>query len=97
MIMDEYHEFESKRRVEGTPEWDILEEITKGFKEYFSLSVGRVLLYKQERPQFAKLYKRIHDPSDELAGKTMYEIYGAEHMIRLLGKCQSIFLSRTLC
>jgi mortality factor 4-like protein 1 len=86
VVLDDYTAFEGPKRPEGTAEADILEEVTKGLKEYFSLSVGRVLLYKQERLQYATLWKRINNPTDDITSKRIYEVYGAEHLLRLLGK-----------
>jgi mortality factor 4-like protein 1 len=89
-LLDDYSAYETPNRAEGSAEADILEEVTKGLKEYFSLSVGRVLLYKQEKPQYAAIWKRINSSTDELSGKRIYEIYGAEHLIRLLGECRGV-------
>jgi mortality factor 4-like protein 1 len=86
LLLDDYAEYETPRRATGTPEADILEEVIKGLKEYFSIAVGRVLLYKQERHQYGALYKRIHSTTDAVAGKRIYEVYGAEHLLRLLGE-----------
>jgi mortality factor 4-like protein 1 len=86
LILDDYLKEEMTKRIPGSAEADILEEICKGLKEYFGLSVGRVLLYRQERPQYAELYKRSKNATDDLAHKPMFELYGAEHLLRLLGK-----------
>lgn len=91
VVLDDYVATEKAKRPAGSADQDILEEIDKGLKAYFGLAVGRILLYKQERLQYSHLCKRIRDPSDDLAGKQIYEIYGAEHLIRLLGMLSSSF------
>jgi mortality factor 4-like protein 1 len=68
-------------------ERDILEEVIAGLKEYFNKSVGRLLLYRFEREQFYEIWSRVQQPTDELAGKPLADIYGGEHLLRLLGMC----------
>ncbi|KAB2573141.1 Chromatin modification-related protein eaf3 [Lasiodiplodia theobromae] len=82
-ILDMYEEQEAPKRVAGSAEADILEEIIAGVKEYFNKALGRILLYRFERDQYLEIYKKTESPTDDLAGKTMSEIYGGEHLLRL--------------
>ncbi|KAF2431983.1 MRG-domain-containing protein [Tothia fuscella] len=84
VVLDDYLAYEKTKRHPGTAEVDILEEIVKGLKDYFGCAIGRVLLYRQERAQHISLLKASRSPTGDLAGKSMEDIYGAEHLIRLL-------------
>lgn len=86
VILDEYQKYAIQTGARSSTERDILEEVIAGLKEYFNKSVGRLLLYRFEREQFYDIWTRIQQPTDELAGKTLAEIYGGEHLLRLLGK-----------
>jgi hypothetical protein len=86
-ILDEYVSVEKANRTEGTADWDILEEVIVGLREYFNKSLGRVLLYRFERDQYVDIYQRTHAGSGDLIGKEMCEVYGGEHLLRLFSKC----------
>lgn len=86
VILDEYASHITTLGQRGGTELDILEEVVAGLKEYFNKAVGRLLLYRFEREQFYEIYTRVDQPTDDLAGKTLAEIYGGEHLLRLLGK-----------
>lgn len=45
-ILNDYLEFETPRRVKGSAQMDILEEVIAGLKEYFERCLGRILLYR---------------------------------------------------
>lgn len=45
-ILDEYLQFEAPKRVRGSAQADILEEVVAGLKEYFEKCLGRILLYR---------------------------------------------------
>lgn len=89
IILDEYAEQEKDKRMEGSAEWEILEEVIAGCKEYFNRCLGRVLLYRFERQQFLEIYKEIEDPTGPIVGKSLAEVYGGEHLLRLFGKLYS--------
>lgn len=86
VILDKYQEWALSSGSKNSTERDILEEVVAGLKEYFNKSLGRLLLYRFEREQFYDIYTRIEQPTDELCGKTLAEIYGGEHLLRLFGK-----------
>ncbi|KAF2497586.1 MRG-domain-containing protein [Lophium mytilinum] len=83
LILDEYFEFEKARRRAGSAEYDILEEVVQGLKEYFNKSLGRILLYRFERQQFFEIHERMETPNDTLSGQQIVDVYGGEHLLRL--------------
>lgn len=88
-LLDEYREFQEPNIVPGSLNAAILDEMTQGVREYFNLALGRILLYKQERRQYAEWRKRILNKNDSIhkdGEKSLYQIYGAEHFLRLLSK-----------
>ena len=52
-IIDSYFAEEKGKRRLGSPEADLLEELVSGLKVYFDKSLGKLLLYRFERDQFA--------------------------------------------
>jgi mortality factor 4-like protein 1 len=86
VILDAYQNFAIDTGNRTSAERDILEEVIAGLKEYFNKACGRLLLYRFEREQFYDINTRIQQPTDELAGKPLADIYGGEHLLRLLGK-----------
>lgn len=86
-ILDDYYNQEMPKRGEGTASGDILEEVLAGIREYFNKSLGRILLYRFERGQYQDLLARIDDAADDLASRQLADVYGAEHLLRLFGKC----------
>jgi len=45
-ILDDYSAHEAARRIPGSPNADILEEVVGGLREYFEKCLGRILLYR---------------------------------------------------
>jgi mortality factor 4-like protein 1 len=84
VILDEYFEAQKSHRRNNT-EVDILEEVIQGLKEYFNKSVGRLLLYRFEREQFLQILLGMEQPTSNLVGRALTDIYGGEHLLRLLG------------
>ncbi|EME48859.1 hypothetical protein DOTSEDRAFT_67801 [Dothistroma septosporum NZE10] len=82
-FLNDYHEAESVHRRPGSADADILEEVIAGVKEYFNKALGRVLLYRFERPQFYDVHKQVESGHGEHAGKTLCDMYGCEHLLRL--------------
>ena len=85
-FLSEYDEAESVHRRPGSADADILEEVIAGVKEYFNKALGRILLYKFERNQYFDWHKQLEKGHGEHAGKTLCDIYGCEHLLRLFGK-----------
>lgn len=86
-ILTIYFDEEKSKRVPGSAEADLLEEVVIGMKDYFEKCLGRILLYRFERQQY-------YDARDMwVEGKGVWEgkknagdVYGVEHFCRLLGK-----------
>jgi mortality factor 4-like protein 1 len=90
-IMDDYEEFARGARG-GEGDIDaILEEVVGGMREYINKLLGRTLLYRYERVQYADLLDRMKDPDDKLFEAKLSDIYGCEHLLRLWGKHLVLF------
>jgi mortality factor 4-like protein 1 len=92
-LLDDYREFQEPNVVPGSLNAAILDELTQGVREYFNLALGRILLYKQERRQYSEWRKRImnkNDPIHKDGEKTLYQVYGAEHFLRLLSEFRTL-------
>ncbi|KAK3315372.1 MRG-domain-containing protein [Apodospora peruviana] len=82
-ILKDYLNHERPNRPEGSASVDVLEETIAGLHEYFDKCLGRILLYRFERPQFNDYH------AQWIAGKDPHykgpcDTYGAEHLARLL-------------
>jgi mortality factor 4-like protein 1 len=89
-FLNEYEEAELVHRRPGSADADILEEVIAGVKEYFNKALGRILLYRFERNQYFDWHKQLEKGHGEYAGKTLCDIYGCEHLLRLFGKMVSL-------
>ena len=85
-ILKTYFEEERLKRTEGSAEYDVLEEVVQGLREYFDKCLGRILLYRFEREQFFEIRAQLDNGHKKWAGKSVGDIYGAEHLCRLFGK-----------
>lgn len=83
-LLKDYLEDEKAKREEGSTQMDVLEEIIAGLREYFDRTLGRILLYRFERLQYAE--KRAEWDANANAEKPdgPSTTYGAEHLCRLL-------------
>lgn len=65
----------------------VLPTIVSGLQVYFDRSLGANLLYRFERPQYAEIRKQyVTGPKVQVGQeKDMSAIYGAEHLLRMLG------------
>ena len=65
----------------------VLPTIISGLQVYFDRSLGASLLYRFERPQYAEIRKKyVTGPKVIISqAKEMSAVYGAEHLLRMLG------------
>ncbi|KAL2059372.1 hypothetical protein ABVK25_000665 [Lepraria finkii] len=82
-ILNTYFEEEKHKRRLGSAEADLLEEVVAGCKDYFEKCIGRILLYRFERQQYAEVRKLWEEGRGEWEGKNAGDVYGAEHLCRL--------------
>jgi hypothetical protein len=61
-IIDSYFDEEKGKRRLGSAEADVLEEFVAGMKVYFDKAIGKTLLYKFERPQWAEVRHTLRNP-----------------------------------
>lgn len=85
-FLNQFYAAEADNRRPGSADADILEEVIAGVREYFNKSLGRILLYRFERQQFYEVHKQIESGHGEHAGKSLCDMYGCEHLLRLFGK-----------
>jgi len=71
----------------------VLPTIISGLTVYFDRSLGANLLYRFERPQYAEMRKAyVTGPKVQVGQeKDMSSIYGAEHLLRMLGMFSTVF------
>ncbi|BBN03313.1 mortality factor 4-like protein 1 [Marchantia polymorpha subsp. ruderalis] len=81
-ILKTYRELKTKR--EGTDE-DSIGEVLDGLQAYFDRALPAMLLYKQERAQYAEAVS-------EGSSKRPSLIYGAEHLLRLFVKLPELLV-----
>jgi mortality factor 4-like protein 1 len=65
----------------------VLPTILSGLQVYFDKALGSNLLYRFERPQYAEIRKRyVTGPTVQVnEEREMSAIYGAEHLLRMIG------------
>ncbi|KAJ9138650.1 Mortality factor 4-like protein 1 [Pleurostoma richardsiae] len=83
-ILNDYREAEKIGLDEGTAALDVLDETLAGLREYFDKCLGRILLYRFERPQYAEMRARWEANSNDLKKEGPCTTYGVEHLCRLL-------------
>lgn len=82
-------EEEKSKRVSGSAEADLLDEVVIGMKDYFEKCLSRILLYRFEREQFYDSRDAwVEGKGDWEGKKNAGDVYGAEHFCRLLGELQ---------
>ncbi|KAI9804812.1 MAG: hypothetical protein M1825_001180 [Sarcosagium campestre] len=97
-ILSEYLAQEMPKRRAGSADADVLEEVVHGLREYFDKCLGRLLLYRFEREQFAEVRNTwepnnrddgvgtaddTNNTNDNKTPKGPGDVYGAEHLTRL--------------
>ncbi|KAF6831769.1 keratinolytic protein, partial [Colletotrichum plurivorum] len=83
-ILNDYLAFERPSREDGSANMDILEEVVAGLREYFEKSLGRILLYRFERPQYHEIRKVWEKATENDKNKSVCDTYGPEHLCRLM-------------
>ena len=66
----------------------IIQSVIEEYQAYFDCALVATLLYRFERPQYAEVRKNYWTGQKVVVGKTEREmsyVYGAEHLLRLLG------------
>jgi mortality factor 4-like protein 1 len=76
----------------------VIQTVVDGFQAYFDRALGANLLYRFERPQYAEVRKNYWTGPKVVIGneKEMSHVYGAEHLLRMLGELSSYFISMVL-
>lgn len=82
-IINDYLEHERPQRLPGSAQLTILEETMSGMKTYFDMAIGRVLLYRFERPQYREIHK-MWTEGQEKQHTCASDTYGPEHLSRLI-------------
>ena len=75
----------------------LLPTVINGLQVYFDRSLGANLLYRFERPQYAEIRKRFVTGPNVKVGteKEMSAVYGAEHLLRMIGETRGEDLRST--
>lgn len=84
-ILKRYIQEELPNR-KNAAEVDVLEEVIAGLHEYFEKAITRILLYPHEREQYRWYRSKIEKGDPLFKDSTWSDIYGAEHIARLIGK-----------
>lgn len=92
-LLDLYQQEELANRKNET-EVDVLNEVVAGMREYFEKAATRILLYPHEREQYRWYRARMAKDDSPLKDMSWSDLYGAEHLARLL--CMSPGLSALL-
>ena len=66
----------------------LADTIIDGIQVYFDCALGNILLYEFEQEQYAEVQDKYWATQDIVIGteKDMSDIYGAEHLLQLLGE-----------
>ena len=69
----------------------VLPTVIAGLQTYFDRALGAYLLYRFERPQFAEIRRQYVTGQTVVVGqeKDMSAVYGAEHLLTMLGESSS--------
>jgi len=73
-------EFVKSKKTKSAQAEAITREVIDGIRQYFEKALGKVLLYKFERPQYQEILEKYKDE------KQISDVYGAEHLLRLFVK-----------
>jgi len=73
-------EFVKSKKTKSAQAEAMTREVIDGIRQYFEKALGKVLLYKFERPQYQEILEKYKDE------KQISDVYGAEHLLRLFVK-----------
>lgn len=88
LILDQYYDDVKGKAPPGSADADLLLEFVDGLRAYFAEALGRILLYRFEREQYAEVRKLWVGAAvgSKWDGMGAMDVYGAEHLARLFGK-----------
>ncbi|KAG2018666.1 hypothetical protein CC2G_008078 [Coprinopsis cinerea AmutBmut pab1-1] len=96
-ILKEFSEHVMQNKPSGLRDPSLLlSTVISGIQVYFDKSLGSNLLYRFERPQYSEIRKKYWTGQQVVVGvteKEMSEIYGGEHLLRMIGACSSFGVS----
>ncbi|KAI3636567.1 hypothetical protein MIR68_005396, partial [Amoeboaphelidium protococcarum] len=82
-ILEEYKSM-TLAKTKHQLQQDLVREVVDGLQMYFDRALGNILLYRQERPQYADFIKQHPD-----CLKNPSAFYGAEHLLRCSFRCHN--------
>lgn len=69
-------------------------EVLSGLQLYFDTSIGHNLLYRFERGQYGEMRKKYAGIEEGSEKRSMSEVYGVEHLLRLFGGSRQLARNR---
>ncbi|KAG7191406.1 Esa1p-associated factor [Scheffersomyces spartinae] len=90
-ILKEYLQFKSEQYEHDHLKVDVIKEMLQGLETYFNKALLLLLLYKYERLQLLDLLKQ-----DRQSINHFSEIYGVEHLLRLISNLPSLLSETTM-
>ncbi|TRM69225.1 MRG-domain-containing protein [Schizophyllum amplum] len=91
-ILEEFGAYIHKEKPPNLPDPDAhLGSVLSGLRTYFDRALGKNLLYRFERPQYASIREKF-----EAEQKEMSEAYGAEHFLRMMVSLPQMAASASL-
>lgn len=82
-IIDTYIQHKKSNKSKDQNKEAAVVDVMYGLVSYFNVMLGSQLLYKSERPQYADILREHPD-------KTMAELYGSFHLLRLFVRIGSV-------
>lgn len=90
-VDDLLRKFRQSLGKKSTIESEILDEFLSGMAIYFNKSLGNILLYRFERQQYLEVTK-----NPELKDLPLSEVYGPEHLLRLMVSLPALISQTTM-